>query len=203
MDQQARDDAQQIYADQLHASAVKFLIDGGDEKAAAVLLSCTLTYEEERWINEEDIPYVQEGVEVVGKLTRIITLTAPRATYDILGPINSRAYYKAEFRAEFGMDFQDNFAIGDSIIEAFYALVGGRIKFVIRAMMITINDQWRHELLALLQGEHVTNQGLQFSRQTPVVTWKGLHFRSGAEVRIADALERAQVLFLPNCMARL
>ncbi len=39
--------------------------------------------------------------------------------------------------------------------------------------------------------------------QRPVLTWKGLRFRSQTEIRIAEALERAQVLFLPNCMARL
>ena len=61
----------------------------------------------------------------------------------------------------------------------------------------------KEELLALLRGDHVTNQGLPFAHQRPVLTWNGLRFRSGAEVRIAEALERVQVLFLPNCMARL
>jgi hypothetical protein len=201
---------EQQWNDQLLASAVKFLIDGGEEKAAAVLLSCTLAYEEHRWVNEEDIPYVEQaleqGKEVAWNITPIITLTAPRAAYDILGPINHRHYYEADFRVEFGWDAQENFAISDAIIKAFRALLGGGTKFVIRAMLITINDQWRHELLTLLRGEHVSNQGLQFSPQTPVVTWNGLHFRSGAEVRIAEALERVErppVLFLPNCMARL
>jgi len=36
-----------------------------------------------------------------------------------------------------------------------------------------------------------------------VLAWNNLRFRSASEVRIAEALERAQVLFLPNCMARL
>jgi hypothetical protein len=39
MDEHQRDD-------QLLASAIQFLIDGGDEKAAAILLSCTLHYDE-------------------------------------------------------------------------------------------------------------------------------------------------------------
>jgi hypothetical protein len=198
MDEQQRDD-------QLLASAIQFLIDGGDEKAAAVLLSCTLAYEEHRWVDEEDIPYVQqaleEGKEVAWNITPIITLTAPRAAYDILGPINNRNYYKADFRVEFSWDFQENFGISDSIIDAFRALLGGRIKFAIRAMMIDINDQWRHELLALLRRDHVTNQGLPLASQRPVLTWNNLRFRSQTEIRIAQELDRRRVLFLPNCLA--
>lgn len=33
--------------------------------------------------------------------------------------------------------------------------------------------------------------------------WNNLRFRSESEVRIAQALDRAGVLFLPNCKARL
>lgn len=33
--------------------------------------------------------------------------------------------------------------------------------------------------------------------------WHGLRFRSESELRIAQALERAGVLFLPNCKVRL
>src|SRR5215510_6097312 len=44
---------------------------------------------------------------------------------------------------------------------------------------------------------------LPLASQRPVLTWKGLCFRSQTEVRIAEALERVQMLFLPNCMARL
>jgi hypothetical protein len=126
MDEQQRDD-------QLLASAIQFLIDGGEEKAAAVLLSCTLAYEEERWVDEEDLVYVQEaieqGKEVALNITPIIRLTAPRAAYDICGLINYRNYYSAEFRAGFGQAFQENFDISDGIIEAFRALLGRRVKF--------------------------------------------------------------------------
>ncbi len=73
----------------------------------------------------------------------------------------------------------------------------------VKASLVQVTAHWREELLALLRGDHVTNQGLPFAHQRPVLTWNGLCFRSGAEVRIAEALERVQVLFLPNCMARL
>lgn len=46
----------------------------------------------------------------------------------------------------------------------------------------------------------VHNQGM--GATLPHV-WNGLRFRSASEVCIAGALERAGVLFLPNCLARL
>jgi hypothetical protein len=90
-----------------------------------------------------------------------------------------------------------------SVKRTFHALTSEWIELVVKASLVPITEQWRHELLALLRGDHVTNQGLPFSPERPVLTWNGLRFRSGSEVRIAEALERARVLFLPNCMARL
>jgi hypothetical protein len=177
--------------DQLLASAVQFLIDGGEEKAATILLSCVLEYK--RVYNPlEDFDFTW------------ITLTAQRAIYDWLAPLDKNDdYYNPEFRASFSAEEQEKFVIGDAIREAFYALLGVHAQISVRASYITITNQWRHELLTLLRGDHVTNQGLPFAPQRPVLTWNNLRFRSASEVRIAEALERAQVLFLPNCMARL
>jgi uncharacterized protein YjbI with pentapeptide repeats len=47
------------------------------------------------------------------------------------------------------------------------------------------------------------NQGLPFGLRKRLDTWKGLRFRSKTEIIIAEALDRAGVLFLPNCLARL
>jgi hypothetical protein len=33
-------------------------------------------------------------------------------------------------------------------------------------------------------------------------TWKNLHFRSQSEIRIAEAFDRAGILFFPNCRGR-
>jgi hypothetical protein len=175
--------------DQLLASATQFLIDGGDEKAAMLLLSCTLTYNE---------------IWAPGNHRKIITLTAPRASYEFLAPLNRRDFCDPEYRITCSSSYQENvLAVCDDIAHAFSALVGDDVEYAVRAGLVTINDQWRHELLALLRGERVTNQGLPFTPQRPVLTWNNLRFRSASEVRIAEALERAQVLFLPNCMARL
>jgi hypothetical protein len=58
---------------------------------------------------------------------------------------------------------------------------------------------WRAEMLAVLDGNAVDNQAVGF-RATR--SWQALRFRSESEVRIAQALDRAHVAFLPNCRGR-
>jgi hypothetical protein len=178
------------YNDRLLASAIQFLIDGGDEKAAALLLSCTLSYQEE--------------VEVLVKtryLTRKVILAAPRLSYDVLEYIDSQ--YHCEEYPDIPADLVEKVALSGTVRRAFHALISEDVKLVVKATLVPITAQWREELLGLLRGDHVTNQGLLFAPERPVVPWNGLRFRSRAEVCIAEALERARVLFLPNCMARL
>jgi hypothetical protein len=186
MDEQQRND-------QLLASAIQFLIDGGDEKAAAILLSCTLRYDE-----------IAQCDSFNSWTERIIALAAPRLSYDVLDVIEEDIYYiREDCKAEAVAQFGEKVNICASIRRAFQALTHPDVKFSVKASIVSITAQWRQELLALLRGDQVTNQGLPLASQRPVLTWKGLRFRSGGEVRIAEALERAQVLFLPNCMARL
>jgi uncharacterized protein YjbI with pentapeptide repeats len=47
------------------------------------------------------------------------------------------------------------------------------------------------------------NQGINFYSNQQIHTWENLRFRSKTEIKIAEALDRAGVLFLPNCLARL
>jgi hypothetical protein len=180
MDDQQRDD-------QLLASAVQFLLDGGDEKAAMILLACAFHYFE--WLD----PGRGE--------VRSVTLRAPRAIYELLAPLNNPSTDGWSLSHE-----QEAFDIRACIRAAFQALINADVQFTVKASLVQVIAHWREELLALLRGERVTNQGLQFAPQRPVLTWNGLRFRSGAEVRIAEALERVErppVLYLPNCMARL
>jgi hypothetical protein len=187
MDEQQR---RQQRNERLLASAVKFLIDGGEEKAATILLSCTLTSEKvivlSRW--EED--YTKT----------VITLVAPRVGYDFLTPLNDSANYESP---EALAELPEKFHICASIRTAFNALLGTGVELSVKANLVPITEQWRDEVLALLRRDSVNNQGLQFSPKAPMVTWKNLRFRSQTEIRIAEALERAHVLFLPDCVARL
>ena len=50
---------------------------------------------------------------------------------------------------------------------------------------------------------NANNQGVKFNFNNKTHTWQRLTFRSKTEIKIAEALDRAEVLFLPNCLARL
>jgi hypothetical protein len=182
---------EQQHNDQLLASAVTFLIDGRDEKAAMILLSCTLHYDEIHHSNSLG-DYTEET----------ITLEAPRLVYDVLELLIGNQYQYQE-HPDIPAERVEKMVLCASVRRAFEALIGANVNLVVKAGIVQVTANWRKELLAMLRGETVTNQGLPFSPQTPIVTWNNLRFRSQTEIRVAEALERAQVLFLPNCMARL
>jgi hypothetical protein len=185
MDQQTPDDTQQKRDDQLLASAVTFLLDGGDEKAAMILLPCSLTYQE----------FAAYDVGIGEYTARELTLMAPRLSYDVLSLLNRPPTKHATL--------SESAEICTSIKRALLALTHDAVRLIVKASIVQVTAQWREELLARLRGETVTNQGLPFFPQRPGLTWNNLRFRSASEVRIAEALEREQVLFLPNCLARL
>lgn len=51
--------------------------------------------------------------------------------------------------------------------------------------------------------EDSSNQGIKFESSQRIVVWNNLRFRSKTEVKIAEALDRTDALFYPNCKARL
>ena len=55
----------------------------------------------------------------------------------------------------------------------------------------------------IIDGEEEHNQGVQSNSEETIYHWNGLRFRSEAQVKIAEALDRANVLFFPNSKARL
>jgi very-short-patch-repair endonuclease len=114
-----------------------------------------------------------------------VVLYCPRAAYDILTD-------------------EDN-PIGRSINRAIKATLPRYPKhrdIIFRAEQIDIDPNWRNELLEIARGRGVHNQ-LADVNQARVRTWNNLRFRSQSEVRIAIALDRAGVLFLPGCKGRL
>jgi len=50
---------------------------------------------------------------------------------------------------------------------------------------------------------NINNQGVQFYSNSTIYTWENLRFRSKTEIKIAEALDRTGVLFVPNSLARL
>ncbi|MDQ2904119.1 MAG: hypothetical protein M3Y81_11265 [Chloroflexota bacterium] len=64
------------------------------------------------------------------------------------------------------------------------------------------NENWKEALLEVVEGKKALNQGKPF-KDRPRFDWENLFFRSPVEIKIAQALDKTGVLFLPNCMARL
>ena len=55
----------------------------------------------------------------------------------------------------------------------------------------------------LEKDNNINNQGVQFYSNSIIHTWENLRFRSKTEIKIAEALDRTGVLFVPNSLARL
>ncbi len=160
--------------DQLIASAARFLIDGREEDPANLLLSCSLTVWE-----SGDTSFA--GDEIHCALH--IKLTGPRAAYEILR--NNRHPITQVIRRALDAVLPE-----DAYINHFTA----------HAELVDIDPDWRAELLEIARGKGVHNQAVE---AVSARIWNNLRFRSESEVRIAQALDRAGVLFLPNCKARL
>lgn len=70
------------------------------------------------------------------------------------------------------------------------------------ANVVDVEPNWKEQMLDIAMGKQVHNQGVDIDNRVTIV-WKSLRFRSESEKKIAEALDRANVLFLPNCLARL
>jgi hypothetical protein len=164
----------EINPEVVQASAARFLIEGGEEDAASVLLACKFTIEESGdawWDGDEQI------------FAAHVDLEGPRAAYDILRN-GSHPSTKAIRQG-----------IEAVMPRGFYLK-----HFTARAELIDIDPDRRAELLEIARGRGVNNQAAE--ARVPRM-WCNFRFRSESEVRIARALDKRGVFFLPNCKARL
>jgi hypothetical protein len=106
-----------------------------------------------------------------------VRLQGPRVAYDALRDEHSAAYR--------------------AVKKAFNA-VG--TWFTIEAEIVPAEPGWRDEMYELICGRGVSNQGEDIPQ--PII-YENLRFRSVSERRIAEALDRARIMYLPNCRARL
>jgi hypothetical protein len=85
-----------------------------------------------------------------------------------------------------------------------HALPGGvdLERFERRLLVPEVAEGWRQDILRELDGQGGHNQGVAFAA-AEVLMWRGLRFRSLSEVKIAEVLEAAGVMFFPNSRARL
>ena len=159
--------------DRVQASAVTFLIDGHQEEAARILLSCNL---------EIDAHFVWLAPdEGYNDGTLDVEIAAPRAIYEII----SNAEHPTTKLIE----------------EAIRATLNQPANFIARLLLPKVTPGWKEKMLDGLQESSVVNQGNPIGNK-PTYSWNNLRFRSNTEIKVAEALDKAGVLFFPNCMAR-
>ncbi|HZO75702.1 MAG TPA: hypothetical protein VFB60_26080 [Ktedonobacteraceae bacterium] len=159
------------FDEQMHASAVYFLISEKENETALTLLSCTaeLAFQNQNW----------EGTAYS------LYLRGPRYIYQIIKD----------------KDHQ----ITKQIINAFNAVLPAKDyvnEIIPLANLVDVEPNWKEQMLEIVQGKEAHNQGIEIKNRATII-WRNLRFRSETEKRIAEALERAKVMFLPNCLARL
>jgi hypothetical protein len=162
---------------QVVGSATRFLLDGGDEDAANVLLSCRVELNVVSFTDGDCSNFYSVNADIF----------APRPAYDILSDQSHEITTKI------------NKAL-TAVFPPYYEGDDMELRSVnTYAELIDIDDESLAELRDISRGKSVSNQA-----RTGVskFTWNGLGFRSASELRIAQELDRRGVLFLPNCTAR-
>lgn len=158
-----------IDEDRVLASMARFMIEGDERDEARMLLACSL----EATVWDDD--WGNEHVD--------FTFTGPRRVYDLLRDRRTNAY-----------------GVFHRALEAVVPPDMSMANMQARVQLVDAKpENWRDELLALLDGRDVDNQAVGFKASK---TYEGLRFRSESEVRIAQALDRAGAMYLPNCKAR-
>ncbi len=159
----------------LQASATSFLIDGQELYEASLLLLCELK------LNEGE-GYYSAGEYVTDVY---IEVQCRRTIYEIIN----------------NQEHSSTVAIKRALNAA---LPSGYVcnSLIARVVFADFNSDWRTKLLEVVEGKVALNQCVPIENK-PTYTWENLRFRSPCEIKIAEALDKSGVLFLPNCMARL
>lgn len=168
-----KEKSQQQYEEQILASAVAYLIEGGDTHLAEQLAFCT--------VESVGTVHISDNGEVV-EFYQGVYLRGPRAACDL---INNQSPER------------------DLACNAFNAALpyGEHLSDLqVRATVHVPDANWRTELLELAKGNGVSNQA---SGAATDHLWQGFKFRSATEIRIAVALDRVGVLFFPLPKSRL
>ena len=102
-------------------------------------------------------------------------------------------------------NYEQQYPLQYSIQQGFEAVLREKpVLYQTYVQLITESeDDWREHLRELAKGESTTNQGRQFKQSDPIFPWNNLNFRSREERLIAQELDKRDILFFPNCAARL
>lgn len=157
--------------EQVHASAVHFLLSEDRKETALVLLSCTpILISDGHWHDTTQYNLLLKGTS---------------QTYRLLS--------------------SENNPIIDEIKHAFNVVlpvddIVARVTLSVK--LIDVEPSWKEQMLDIVQGKQVHNQGIDIKDKVSII-WKNLRFRSESERRIAEALDKVGVWYLPNCLGRL
>ncbi len=167
---------QAVTDERMLASAVRYLIEGNEMEAVQVLLAA----EVEAFERDEDA--VLNVAWLPGTQTISLHFVGPRFVHEVMSDEDSDTYR--------------------AIVSAFEAVLPADATLgtvTSRAEIVEVGPNWREEMRDAGSGA-VHNQAAD-AREVRI--WNGLRFLSESEVRIAQALDRAGVWFLPNCKGRL
>jgi very-short-patch-repair endonuclease len=158
------------FDEQMHASAVQFLISENENDEALALLSCSVDLQQDSSWNS---------------MAYTLYLRGPRHVYEILKNIEHETTKR--IRNAF-----------DAVLPAM-----DYVKDIIPlANLVDVDPKWKEQMLEIALGKEVHNQGIEIKDRATII-WRDLRFRSVTEKKIAEALEKVNVLFLPNCRGRL
>jgi hypothetical protein len=159
---------------QLIASAAKYLIEGGENDVATILLSCTVD-------SLRQVVDGYSGEPVSGSYS--LDLIGPRIACECLSNSRNGVYKKVWS------------AVSTVLPHSLYLN-----EINIRAGLVTLEPDWHAEMVELASGKSVDNQAADAGASR---IWNRLRFRSATEIKIAEALDKAKVLFFPLSRARL
>lgn len=192
--------------DQLLYNAAFFLLNNDEQEAARLLIECEFDgFEEKEFIHNQysydtDAIWTEEYLEV--------TLSAPSAVQEAIGSgqlIPAPDYNDPEDYNYDEMIEKEAMSLRGKMAKAFEAVLRCSPVVIVTHLQLSTQTQedWREHLRKLATGEKVSNQGLSYNKRSPTIVWERLNFRSQAEKKIAQVLDKAGVLYLPNCTARL
>jgi hypothetical protein len=181
--------------DQLLYNAVLYLVQREKQEAAELLVDCELDGYEDKEALESTLHSSEPRLV---RWTQV-TLSAPTGIEQAISD-NPDTVWDAELETEFSTNLKRV-----EMASAFEAVLRREDVLVeVHLQLVTETEaDWRQHLRQLIKGEKVTNQGQPIKSSNPIIVWNNLNFRSKAEKLMAEALDRAGVMYLPDCMARL
>jgi hypothetical protein len=171
-----------------HRRAVKYLIDMEHIEAATLLLNVNVSAE------------VDEGFDEFGQsidVTVGFALVVPGHIYKILSVPENELITVITSAFSFAVSLDNESYETEQYPRRYEARVSVKLQF-----QDFVSKDWRQEAKQQLNAmSKFSNHAIDYWN-SGVIVWNDLRFRSTEEIMIAEELEKAGVMFLPNCKTR-